>query len=233
MQVTLVPQIELVLNEEICIAEEAVEGWVDPDRKMPPPPAATLTIDNQINLSTSFPAPGYDIDEILLEDTSDILTNEDVKQLSLEVPKRLLCCSWKKEFTTARDGFSLGSIYRRLHDYITRPALLAIKDMNGYTFGAYASEAFRIEKISYGCGETFVFSLRPSFRVWKWTCKNNFFILCSKAELCIGIEDGKFAIYLDESLYNGRTQACATFDNEPLTPSGDFQAAALEVWIFE
>jgi len=60
-----------------------------------------------------------------------------------------------------------------------------------------------------------------------------FFVLCSHQELCVGLHDGTFAIYLDESLYRGRTQACHTFNNRPLTPTGDFNAASLEVWIFE
>ena len=71
------------------------------------------------------------------------------------------------------------------------------------------------------------------FQVWKWTCKNDFFVLCSNTSLCVGIDDGKFSIFLDESLYKGRTQKCRTFDNEPLTPTGDFEAASVEVWNFD
>ena len=70
-------------------------------------------------------------------------------------------------------------------------------------------------------------------QVWKWTCKNDLFVLCSSTSLCVGIDDGKFSIYLDENLFHGRSQECRTFDNEPLTPGGDFRAAVVEVWTFD
>jgi hypothetical protein len=70
-------------------------------------------------------------------------------------------------------------------------------------------------------------------KVWKWTRKNNFFILCSKRSLSVGLENGKFALFLDESLDRGRTQPCQTFDNDLLTPTGDFNVANIEVWIFD
>jgi len=120
-----------------------------------------------------------------------------------------------------------------LQTHVSRPAVLLIRDMEGHRFGAFVAEAFRISEKSYGNGETFVFSLNKALQVWKWTCKNNFFVLCSDKALCVGIDDGKFAIYLDENLNRGRSQSCETFDNEPLSPSGDFHVAEIEVWIFE
>ena len=108
--------------------------------------------------------------------------------------------------------------------------------MNGpYSrFGAFVSKAFNINRVSFGCGETFVFRInKKKLQVWKWTGRNNLFIFCTAETLCIGIDDGKFAISLDDCLDRGRTQACATFDNELLTPSGDFHVASIEVWIFE
>ena len=174
-----------------------------------------------------------DDDLIVIEGTSDILTKKEIKHLSLKLPARLLCCSWKKVFYSSRDGFSLGTLYRILHSHLSRPAVLLIRDMEGHRFGAFVAEAFRICEKSYGCGETFVFSLNKVLQVWKWTGKNNFFILCSSRSLCIGIDDGKFAICLDETLDRGRSQPCETFDNEPLCPAGDFHVAEIEVWIFE
>jgi hypothetical protein len=120
-----------------------------------------------------------------------------------------------------------------LQTHVSRPAVLLIRDMEGHRFGAFVAEAFRMSDKSYGNGETFVFSLNKALQVWKWTCKNNFFVLCSDKALCVGIDDGKFAIYLDENLDRGRSQPCETFDNEPLSPTGDFRVAEIEVWIFE
>ncbi len=48
----------------------------------------------------------------------------------------------------------------------------------------------------------------------------------------IGSGNGKFGIWFDADLNQGRTQACPTFDNDPLTPSEDFTIQALECWAF-
>ena len=107
--------------------------------------------------------------------------------------------------------------------------------MEGNRFGAFVNESFRLCNKSFGCGETFVFSCAPNgdLLVWKWTGKNNFFILCTVRSVGVGIDNGKFALFLDESLNRGRSQACQTFDNDPLTPNGDFLVACIEVWNFE
>jgi len=174
-------------------------------------------------------------DDILIEDDSEILTKPELTKLGCYLPSRLLCCSWNKTFHSSRDGFSLITFYNRMKDHVTQPALLLIKDMDGNRFGTFVNEAFRISEKSFGCGETFVFSLAYGNRLqaWKWTGKNNFFIFCSAKSVCIGIDNGKFAIFLDGSLDRGRSQTCKTFDNDPLSPNGDFRVASVEVWNFE
>lgn len=43
---------------------------------------------------------------------------------------------------------------------------------------------------------------------------------------------GKFGIWLDGDLYQGRTESCTTFGNEPLVPQQDFVVKTLECWAF-
>jgi len=43
---------------------------------------------------------------------------------------------------------------------------------------------------------------------------------------------GKFGLWLDGDLYQGRTQSCSTYGNEPLAPSEDFVVKTLECWAF-
>ena len=49
--------------------------------------------------------------------------------------------------------------------------------------------------------------------------------------------DGAYGLYLDESLFDGSSARCPTFDNEPLCSPGDkrgravsFECVGLEVW---
>ncbi|GBM72558.1 Oxidation resistance protein 1, partial [Araneus ventricosus] len=43
-------------------------------------------------------------------------------------------------------------------------------------FGALLSEPLKQSDGFYGTGETFLFTFHPSFKVFKWTGANNFFI---------------------------------------------------------
>lgn len=186
------------------------------------------------NPAEHFPKTNACDESVLIDEESDILTSEEIKCLSLELPHRLVCSTWRKEFSSNRDGFSLGTLYRKLRDHEGHPAVLMIRDLNGHRFGSFVSDAFKVSAVTYGNGETFVFSVNPDLQVWKWSGgRNNFFVLCSNTAICVGIDDGKFAIFLNENLDRGRSQPCETFGNELLTSTGDFQAAVVEVWTFE
>ena len=51
-----------------------------------------------------------------------------------------------------------------------------------------------------------------------WLCMQG----CSSS-LAVGAGEGQFGIWFDEDLNHGRSQACPTFDNPPLTPTEDFR----------
>ena len=115
------------------------------------------------------------------------------------------------------------------------PCLLLIRDTDNHCFGAYLSESPKLSDKCYGCGETFVFTLNPTQKTYKWSakCEKNFFIWGSTDSISVGVDDGKFALYLDSALNQGRSQAVSTFENEPLTTeNGDFIALQVEVWTF-
>lgn len=134
------------------------------------------------------------------------------------------------------NGFSLSSLYRNAKNKdpeLKIPTLLLIRDTDNHRFGAFLSECPKIKEKSFGCGETFVFSL-TQHKAYKWNgdAKSNFFIVGKAESLSIGVADGKFAIDIDSVLHKGRSQACQTFHNEPLTPKEDFVAAHVELWTF-
>ncbi len=49
---------------------------------------------------------------------------------------------------------------------------------------------------------------------------------CSSS-LAVGAGEGQFGIWFDEDLNHGRSQACPTFDNPPLTPAQDFRSVSV------
>lgn len=72
----------------------------------------------------------------------------------------------------------------------------------------------------------------PKIQVWPWSTKNEFFITCGPQSLSIGAGDGQFGLTIDSDLHHGRTDHCATYDNEPLDPKKDFMVKSVEVWNF-
>lgn len=86
-----------------------------------------------------------------------------------------------------------------------------------------------------GTGETFLFSLKPRIKAFRWTGENNFFYRVDLQCLIVGSSKGKFGLWVDRDLNKGRSQPCATFDNEPLTGCGneDFVVKTIECWAFE
>lgn len=59
------------------------------------------------------------------------------------------------------------------------------------------------------------------------------FVRGTSCELTVGAGDGHFGIWLDSNLNQGRTQACQTYNNEPLTSQGDFTVKSVECWTFD
>jgi hypothetical protein len=46
------------------------------------------------------------------------------------------------------------------------------------------------------------------------------------------INSGRFGLWLDGDLNQGRSQPCKTFGNDPLSPDEDFWVKTLECWAF-
>ncbi|XP_014478018.1 PREDICTED: nuclear receptor coactivator 7 isoform X1 [Dinoponera quadriceps] len=163
--------------------------------------------------------------------TTEILGDEHREQLCRHLPARAEGYQWTLVFSTSQHGFSLNSMYRKMAK-IESPILLVIEDTEGNVFGALTSCSLHVSDHFYGTGESLLFRFTPRFQSFNWTGDNLYFIKGNNESLAIGAGDGKFGLWLDGDLYQGRTQSCSTYGNEPLAPREDFVVKTLECWAF-
>ncbi|XP_011313375.1 oxidation resistance protein 1 isoform X3 [Fopius arisanus] len=178
-------------------------------------------------------AISLDIDIIVpdLVGATEILKDEHRENLCRHLPARAEGYLWTLVFSTSQHGFSLNSMYRKMAK-VESPILLVIEDTEGNVFGALTSCSLHVSDHFYGTGESLLFRFTPRFQAFNWTGDNVYFIKGNNESLAIGAGDGKFGLWLDGDLYQGRTQSCSTYGNEPLAPHEDFVVKTLECWAF-
>ncbi|KAH9852854.1 TLD-domain-containing protein [Lenzites betulinus] len=147
--------------------------------------------------------------------------------------------AWTLLYSLDQHGISLNTLYGRCQDF-KGSALLIVRDANDAVFGAWMGEGIHPSKGAYyGSGESFLWRLvgSESVRVFKWTGKNDYVALCESDYISFGGGDGLYGLWLDETLSDGSSARCITFDNEPLCSVGarqgattKFECVGLEVW---
>lgn len=162
---------------------------------------------------------------------TEVLTDEYRKQLAKHLPARVEGYPWTLVFSTSQNGFSLSSLYRKMIG-IDSPILLVIEDTQGNVFGAITSCEIRVSESFYGTGESLLFAINPKMQIYPWSGDNSYFIQGNNESLAIGAGDGRFGLWLDGDLNQGRSQTCKTFGNDPLSPDEDFWVKTLECWAF-
>ncbi|KAM9465784.1 nuclear receptor coactivator 7 isoform 1-T2 [Clarias gariepinus] len=160
-----------------------------------------------------------------------ILNAQQVQELSRELPPRTVGHVWRLAYSTSKNGASLKTLYRKL-SASDSPVLLLIRDGNEQVFGGFLSHPLHPSDTFYGTGETFLFLLHPRFKCFRWTGENSFFIKGDLDSFAIGGGSGHFGLWLDESLYVGRSSPCYTFNNCSLSEKSDFRVLELEAWTF-
>lgn len=162
---------------------------------------------------------------------TEILTEEHREKLCSHLPARAEGYAWSLIFSTSQHGFSLNTLYRKMQKLET-PVLIVIQDTDNNVFGALTSCSLRVSDHFYGTGESLLYKFNPTFKVFHWSGENLYFIKGNQESLAIGSGDGKFGLWLDGDLNQGRSQDCRTYSNEPLAPQEDFVVKTLECWAF-
>ncbi|XP_037027118.1 TLD domain-containing protein 2 isoform X22 [Bradysia coprophila] len=225
-------------------------GYIRTVKSRPPTPTlesveSDLASSRQLDLSvlsmstdeyrkaSLFASGSFDLDFPIpdLIGTTEILTEEHREKLCGHLPARAEGYSWSLVFSTSQHGFSLNSLYRKMQR-LESPVLVVIEDTEHNVFGALTSCSLHASDHFYGTGESLLFKFNPSFKVFHWTGENLYFIKGNPESLSIGAGDGKFGLWLDGDLNQGRSQKCSTYANEALAPEEDFVIKTLECWAF-
>ncbi|KIL61651.1 hypothetical protein M378DRAFT_82211 [Amanita muscaria Koide BX008] len=165
--------------------------------------------------------------------------------------------TWNLVYSLDQHGISLNTLYTRCEAHtqaqaqsqarlggrIGRPGMIVVvKDSGDSVFGVWSGDGLRQSrgKGYYGSGESFMWRYRnveKDLDVYKWTGKNKYVVLGEPDYISFGGGEGKYGLYLDETLFEGSSARCPTFDNEPLCSPGAnkagavaFECVGLEVW---
>jgi hypothetical protein len=162
---------------------------------------------------------------------------------------------WTKRYDLLEHGASLETMYQRCGEGRGgfgggEAAVLLCMDSWSYTFGAFVVGGLRESGGQpYSNGESFVFTFKPSsiksgggkgggtadFAVFGVTPGSG------TGGVATGFHDGfalgtggdGFALYLDETLDHGESEASTTFGNTCLASTAQFRCINVEVWYLD
>ena len=132
------------------------------------------------------------------------------------MPGLFKIASWKLLYRMSEHGVSMNTFYTKLGKEST--SLVIMEDEHGFKFGAMVHENWQNRDDFYGNCETMVFGFGNGQKVkhWEATGKNDMYQYSDFK--CIGFgggfEDGRFALYLGDSMYRGNSIKTECFNNE-------------------
>ncbi|EDQ85701.1 uncharacterized protein MONBRDRAFT_38712 [Monosiga brevicollis MX1] len=163
---------------------------------------------------------------------SKFLTPDMVEAVAQHLPSWQRLLDWKMIYSTYRDGISLGTLYKNA-DQHPGASLLFVRDTAGHIFGAYTPDTWHpSENKFYGSGKAFVFKLKPTIEMYKWTGANRYIMMGAHDNIVVGGGGGTFAIWIDGDFNRGSSQTCTAFNNPPLASGEQFEVHDVEVWAF-
>jgi len=107
-------------------------------------------------------------------------------------------------------------------------------------FGGFASRPWQFDAQYHGTGESFLWrrhGTSNNVQVYQWSRRNDYFMLALNAKRAEssyiamgGGNDGRYGIWLHESLTKGHSSTSLTFRNDILSSTSDFEVSVVEVW---
>ena len=158
---------------------------------------------------------------------SRIISQADIIEIRRALPFRYRCYSWKKVFSISVNGTSYSILFKETKEL--KCCLLFILTRKNERIGAFLSQGLHNSSESYGTGESFIFRYNPTFEIYKWSSKNQYFISSNSKNIMIGGGNGS-AIWIDNNLLKGISKNCETFDSPPLVEETTFEILEMEIW---
>ena len=186
--------------------------------------------------SISSAGLGADIN-IQMVQSSSIASMDAIYRIAAWLPSAQRSRRWDLKYSLVRDGASMASLLsqcKQRRNYagneMTECYVLLVEDSMGCVFGAYIAHGLENSAQYYGSGESFVFKLTPSPKVYRWTKENHMFFLSDRTHLAIGGGGDGFALQLDEDLDTGVSTCSATYRNDMLSSGEFFRVLNVEVF---
>ena len=111
----------------------------------------------------------WDYLSIVRDIKSEIVDETSLSTLYCSIPEKVALYKPKVIFSTSTNGYNMQTFFSCVEDY--EPTLLLIKTISDEVLGAFLSAPWNERRDSigfFGTGETFVFSLLPEAKIFKW-----------------------------------------------------------------
>lgn len=172
-------------------------------------------------------------------EASSIISQSQMNTIASFLTNTNCAKSWQLNYSLRQHGASMNTLLS-LTSKKTRsgqrsllPCIMVIEDSWGYVFGGFISPNICDKTSYYGNGECFVYSLVPTPQVYKWTGKNELFVLSNGNCFAMGGGGDGYAIQLDDELDTGVSNHSDTFENNVLSSSEFFKCLNIEVWTLD
>ena len=151
--------------------------------------------------------------------SSSILKDTDWINLWAWLPNRYQLFNPHKMYSSDEDGHYLVNLFLKTES--AEPTIFLIEIDEGHIFGAFLTKSWKSaqSKLSSGTGETFLFSIAPETKHYKWDPehKASSFMIRGKDYIAMGAGNG-FGIWINNDMSKISSAPCDTFMNETLTP---------------
>lgn len=163
---------------------------------------------------------------------SSILSDVMISNFISYLPKYMQLNRWDLLFKMENDGCSFITFFSKLRE--VEQTVLVVRDHNGYVFGCFCREPWRVSYTFFGDSDNTLFSFGkeedPKF--YYWSGQGEHFMYSNDDSIGVGgsKRKGVFALYLHSDFRRGSSVNTEMFENECLASTQDFYCNALEVW---
>lgn len=147
------------------------------------------------------------------------------------------CKDWELLFSSKVNGISFNTFIGKIsHKGVT---LLLIKDSEDHIFGGLATSPWDKSGSFFGDYSSLLFTVQPTFRVFKASGANENFQWCGHgfSEIPNGVgfggRMGYFSLFVDSSFETGMSRPTSTFGCPCLASGETFKVKEVECWLVE